>query len=240
MIVQYDGTRYAGWQRQDKTENTIQGKIESILSKMVGTAITINGSGRTDAGVHAIGQVINVKMNTPYAPKEIKEYMNTYLPEDIYIRKVHVVEERFHARLTAKGKQYSYCIVNHRNPNVFRRKYTYHLPNKLDIATMEKAIPYFLGTKDFAAFTSKKNSKKSTIRTIHSIEILQVEDEVRLVFQGDGFLYHMIRILMGTFIEIGYGQKRVEEIEEIFQGRDRSKAGYLVPAKGLLLEEVFY
>ncbi|MFI3176184.1 MAG: tRNA pseudouridine(38-40) synthase TruA [Eubacteriales bacterium] len=240
MIIQYDGTRYAGWQRQDSNSNTIQGKLEVLLSKMEEGKVTINGSGRTDAGVHANGQVINVQLATKKSTAMIKEYMNSYLPEDIYVVKVVEVDPRFHARLSAKGKKYVYCIVNHEDPDLFQRHYTHHIIEPLDCIKMAKAMTYLEGTHDFASFTSKKNKKKSTIRTIKSIELKQCGKELQFIFSGDGFLYHMIRIIMGTLIEIGLGQRSPEEVQSILEGKERAKAGHLAPAKGLRLESVYY
>ncbi len=240
MIVQYEGTRYGGWQRQESTDQTIQGKLEAIFTKMQGEPVTINGSGRTDAGVHAKGQVINVKLDTNKSLDELQIYVNSYLPEDIYIAHVEQVDDRFHARLSAKKKQYTYRIVNHTNPNVFKRRFTYQIVEKLDCKKMNEAAEYLVGVHDFASFTSKKKSKKSTVRTIENISIEQVEDEIRMTFVGDGFLYHMVRILVGTLIEVGLGQKEVAEIPKILETKNREKAGYLVPAKGLQLDWVSY
>ncbi len=240
MIVQYEGTRYGGWQRQESTDQTIQGKLEAIFSKMQGEPVTINGSGRTDAGVHARGQVINVKLNTEKSNEELQTYVNEYLPEDIYIARVEQVNDRFHARLSAKKKQYTYRIVNGSNPNVFKRRFTYHLMEQLNCEKMRQGARCLIGTHDYASFTSKKKSKKSTIRTIESIVIDEIEDEVRISFIGDGFLYHMVRILVGTLIEIGLEQRDVIEIPVILEAKERKEAGYLVPAKGLQLDWVSY
>ena len=239
-IVQYDGSKYSGWQRQDKNDKTIQHKIEQVISKMVGKLISINGSGRTDASVHALGQVINFKIMTEMSEEEIKTYLNEYLPMDIRIMSVKRVEDRFHARLSAKSKRYTYHIINNENMNIFRRQYTYHLVKKLDIKAMNEAIPYLEGTHDFAAFTSKKNSKKSSIRTIKNINITEKDGEIEIEFVGDGFLYHMVRILVGTLIEVGYHEKSPIEIMSIIESKERAKAGYLVPGHGLFLDEVNY
>lgn len=240
MLLQYEGSRYQGWQRQDSTENTIQGKLERLLSKMTEQKVEINGSGRTDAGVHAKGQVINVFLNTDKTCEEIRDYMNTYLPEDISIQKVEKVNERFHARLLAKGKTYEYRIWNSEIPNVFERKFLYAFPEKLDVEVMKEGAAYLCGTHDFKAFTSTKKGKKSTIRTVESIEIQRIGEEIRFTFRGDGFLYHMVRIMTGTLLEIGMGKKAPEDIPAILESKKRENAGYLVPGQGLTLAEVRY
>lgn len=240
IILQYEGTKYQGWQRQDSTDNTIQGKLEALLTKMCGEPVEIQGSGRTDAGVHAFGQVANFHGKTELSAEEIMEYMNRYLPEDIGVIKVEQVPERFHSRLNAKGKVYRYRVMTGNVPHVFDRKYVYEHPEKLDVATMRRAAEQLLGTHDFKSFTSTKRGKKSTVRTIESIEITENGDEVSFTYKGDGFLYHMVRILTGTLLEVGEGKRSFEEIPEILEAKNREKAGFLAPAKGLALMEVFY
>lgn len=240
MILQYEGTRYQGWQRQESTENTVQGKLELLLTRMCGQKVEIQGSGRTDAGVHARGQVANAHLETRMTPEEIRDYMNRYLPEDIGVLSVEMVPDRFHSRLLAKGKTYCYQVINSGIPHVFDRRYAYVYKEKLDVGAMRRAAEQLTGTHDFAAFTSAKKSKKSTVRTIDSITIEQEGDILRFLFSGDGFLFHMVRILMGTLLEVGEGKRRPEEMAGILAGRDRSLAGPLVPAVGLTLMEVRY
>ncbi len=240
IILQYEGTKYQGWQRQDSTDNTIQGKLEALLTKMCGEPVEIQGSGRTDAGVHAFGQVANFHGKTELSTEEIMEYMNRYLPEDIGVIKVEQVAERFHSRLNAKGKVYRYRVMTGNVPHVFDRKYVYEHPERLDVAAMCKAAEQLLGTHDFKSFTSIKRGKKSTVRTIESIEIVQAGDEISFTYKGDGFLYHMVRILTGTLLEVGEGKRSFEEIPEILEAKNRENAGFLAPAKGLALMEVFY
>lgn len=240
MILQYEGTRYQGWQRQESTENTVQGKLELLLTRMCGQKVEIQGSGRTDAGVHARGQVANAHLETRMTPEEIRDYMNRYLPEDIGVLSVEMVPDRFHSRLLAKGKTYCYQVINSGIPHVFDRRYAYVYKEKLDVEAMRRAAEQLTGAHDFAAFTSAKKSKKSTVRTIDSITIEQEGDILRFLFSGDGFLFHMVRILMGTLLEVGEGKRRPEEMAGILAGRDRSLAGPLVPAVGLTLMEVRY
>lgn len=240
IVIQYEGTKYQGWQRQESTGNTIQGKFEAILSKMTGSKVQIDGSGRTDAGVHAYGQVANFKIDTHMSAQEILEYINRYLPEDIGVIEIREMPERFHSRLNAVGKTYRYRIWNSDLPCVFDRRYVYEFPQKLDIEAMRRAAAYCIGRHDFKAFTSNKKSKKSTVRTIESIEIQQSGPEIVITYKGDGFLYHMVRILTGTLIEVGQGTQRAEEMERLIASGTREMAGALAPAKGLALMEVRY
>lgn len=240
VTLQYEGTRYQGWQKQESTDNTIQGKLEALLSKMAGTKVEIQGSGRTDAGVHAAGQVANFHLDTDQSPLQIMEYMNFYLPEDIAVISIEEVPERFHSRLNAKGKTYLYRVINSPVPHIFDRKYAWTVEEKLDVDAMRKAAAFLEGTHDYKAFTSLKKSKKSTVRTVECILIECVDDEIRFTFRGDGFLYHMVRIMMGTLIEVGLHKKKPEEITGIFEKGLRENAGELVPAKGLTLLEVRY
>ncbi|MGN1147117.1 MAG: tRNA pseudouridine(38-40) synthase TruA [Lachnospiraceae bacterium] len=240
MVLQYEGTRYQGWQRQETTENTIQGKLELLLSKMCGKKVEIQGSGRTDAGVHAKGQVANAHLDTDMTAGEILVYMNRYLPEDIGVIAIEEVPERFHSRLNAKGKTYCYQVINSSLPHVFDRRYAYTFPDELDMAAMEKAADYLCGTHDFAAFTSAKKGKKSTVRTIEEIRIESEGELIRFTFTGNGFLFHMVRILMGTLLEVGTGRMKPEDMEGILASGRRELAGPLVPALGLTLLEVRY
>ena len=240
IVLQYDGTRYQGWQRQISTDNTIQGKIEALLSKMCDTPVEIQGAGRTDAGVHAYGQVANFHIDTDKTAEEVMAYMNTYLPEDISVISCEEKPERFHSRLNAKGKVYQYCIWNSDMKPVFRRKYVHQVPGELDMEAMKQAAALLCGTHDYQSFTSTKRSKKSTVRTVKSIDMERRGEELVFTFKGDGFLYHMVRIMMGTLIEVGLGIRKAEEIPAVLEAKDRSKAGHLIPGNGLALMEVVY
>lgn len=239
IIIQYEGTRFQGWQRQTSTDNTIQGKIEAILSKMCGEPVEINGAGRTDAGVHAKGQVANFKIDTEKSTKEIMDYLNMYLPEDIAVVAIEEVDERFHARLNARGKHYQYRLRTIGIPDVFSRRYVHVQEDVLDVEAMRKAAKLLSGKHDFKAFTSNHRTKKTTERTI-SIEIKETPEELIFDYTGDGFLYHMVRILTGTLIEVGTGKWAPESMKEVLASKERANAGTLVPAKGLTLIEVFY
>ena len=250
MILQYEGIRYQGWQKQESTENTIQGKLEALLSKMTGNRVEVQGSGRTDAGVHALGQVANFHADTQMKAEEIMDYMNFYLPEDIAVISLIEVPERFHSRLNAKGKTYCYRVINSPLPHVFDRRYTHMVEEKLDVEAMRRAADILTGTHDFKAFTSNKRSKKSTVRTIYEIQIEKMtsvsmgsgdrKDEIRFTYSGNGFLYHMVRIITGTLLEVGTHKRMPEEIAEILASGQRENAGELAPAKGLTLMEVRY
>lgn len=240
IIIQYEGTKYQGWQRQESSGNTIQGKIENILTKMVNEKVAIHGAGRTDAGVHAKAQVASFHLNTTKSNEEIMDYMNQYLPEDIAVVAVDKVADRFHARLNARGKVYCYRVLNSKVPHIFDRRYVYQMEEKIDVETMREAASYFLGSHDFKSFTSTKKGKKSTVRNIESIEIITMGDEIVFRYRGDGFLYHMVRILTGTLLEVGLGKRRPEEMPSILEAKNREMAGALAPAKGLCLEKVLY
>jgi tRNA pseudouridine38-40 synthase len=240
MKISYEGTRYQGWQRQKTTGNTIQGKIEDILTKMTGKPVEIHGSGRTDAGVHAKAQVANFKTDSTMSANEIKDYLNEYLPMDIGVTEVKEVSERFHSRLNVTGKRYVYRVWNSTEHNVFERNYLYPFVGNLDMEKMRKAAKMLMGTHDFQSFCGKKVKKKSTVRTITKLDIEQVGNEIRFTYEGDGFLFHMVRILTGTLIEIGTGEMLLEQLPGILESRCRENAGRTAPACGLMLEEVFY
>lgn len=239
-VIQYEGTRYQGWQKQTSTSSTIQQKLEDLLTKLDKEPVEVYASGRTDAGVHAYGQVISFRLKKEMTTKEIMEYMNQYLPEDIGVISLVKASDRFHARLNATGKIYEYRVMNTSVPHVFERRYVYEVLEQLDRNAIREGMAYLEGKHDFKAFTSKKNTKKSTVRTIHSITLEEKGEELVFTFYGDGFLYHMVRILMGTLLEIGKKERKPDSILELFEEKDRSKAGFLAPAKGLALVKVFY
>ncbi|MGN0290698.1 MAG: tRNA pseudouridine(38-40) synthase TruA [Lachnospiraceae bacterium] len=240
LTIQYEGTRYKGWQEQKTTDATIQGRIQRVLERMSGEEIDLQGSGRTDAGVHAKAQIAHFHMKALGDTEQIKDYLNTYLPEDIAVKKVELVDERFHSRLNAKSKTYEYRIYKGAKPDVFERRYVVPIEETLDVEEMKRAAAYLEGTHDFNAFCGNRRMKKSTVRTIFQIEIRETEEEIRLRFTGSGFLQNMVRILTGTLIEVGRGERNAEDMKEILESRDRQKAGRLMPAKGLTLIEVVY
>lgn len=240
LTIEYDGTRYLGWQRLGDSDKTIQGKIENILTQITRSKIEIIGSGRTDAGTHARGQIANFKTDSKMALSEMIESLNRYLPQDIVIKEIEEVPERFHARYNAKGKKYSYYLWNNAIPSAFERHYSFHYSEELDFDLMDEACRKLIGTHDFIGFSSLKKTKKSTTRTIDELSIQKEGDLIHFTFIGDGFLHKMVRILMGTLLEIGSGTLKLETIDEVFKSKIRSEAGMTVPAQGLFLDEVYY
>lgn len=240
LTLAYDGTRYDGWQKQGNTSNTIQEKLETLLTRLEGQEIRVHGAGRTDAGVHARGQVCHCRLHQEYTPETLRDYMNQYLPEDIAVLQAELVPERFHARLWAVGKTYCYQIRTSPIPDVFNRKYTYAYAHPLDVEAMRKAAGYLLGTHDFKSFCANRHMKKSTVRTLQMIEIQEEEGILRIYYTGDGFLYNMVRILTGTLIEVGEGKRTPESMREVLNRKNRQAAGYTAPPQGLTLCEVYY
>ncbi len=240
ICVQYDGTRYSGWQRQGNTDNTIEDKITECITIMCNNQkIELHGSGRTDTGVHAMGQTANFHADTELSTDEIRTYLNKYLPEDINVLWVKEVEDRFHARLSAKGKTYVYKIDNGSKANVFERKYAWHFPSYLDLEKMIQASKLFLGEHDFRSFSDMK-TKKSSVRLINDISIIKKGDFITIEYTGDGFLYHMVRKLTSVLVDVSSGRLDVEDINIIMEQKDRQAYKGLAPAKGLTLKEVTY
>lgn len=239
MTIVYDGTRYQGWQRQKNTGQTIQKVLEETIGKVAGYQVEVNGSGRTDGGVHAKGQTASMTLSGKVDEEAFRARVNGLLPEDIRVKELLLMKNGFHARLNAKGKRYEYFIDTREKPDVFTRKYCCHYPCKLDVPAMEKAAGYLLGKHDFTGFTDKKD-EKSTIRTIYDIIIEEQDSKIRIEYYGTGFLYHMVRILTGTLLDVGTGKKRAEEVAVILEEGKRECAGFLAPAKGLFLKEVYY
>lgn len=239
-VIQYEGTRYRGWQVQGNTEQTIQGKLETLLSRMEGAPVEVHGSGRTDAGVHAAGQVISFRCSKEKSTEEIRSYMNQYLPEDIAVLSVEEAGPRFHARLHTVRKTYQYRIWNSPVRNVLKRRFLTQVEDPLDICAMQEAAGHLCGTHDYRAFCSLKRFKKSTVRTIEEIRIEQEGPEIRISYTGNGFLYHMVRILTGTLVETGLGLRRADSMPAVLESRDRACAGRLMPPEGLMLMNVEY
>lgn len=239
IIVSYDGARYKGWQRLGKGELTIQDTLERVISEVVQTKVELHGSGRTDAGVHARGQAANMKI--PFAlKKDFISKVNQGLPKDIRLLSVGEVSGAFHARYSANGKLYQYYVDTREKPNVFFRKYSCHFPSPLDMAEMRKAAKLLEGKHDFSSFTDDKTAEKDKVRTIYEIRMEEKDGLITFSYCGDGFLQHMVRILTGTLLEVGQGKKRSEDIRAILKKKERAAAGFMVPAKGLFLENVYY
>jgi len=239
LDICYDGTRYRGWQRLPGREDTIQGKLEAALSRILGEPIEISGSGRTDAGVHARGQVASFHCESSMPPAEILANLRRYLPEDIGIYSCKEVSSRFHARLNAREKTYVYRIWNSESPCVFERRFVAVMPEKLDVDAMNRAAGLLVGKHDFSAFCGNPKMKKSTVRELYALTVTREGEKIVLRFTGNGFLYNMVRILTGTLVEVGRDQRTPESVTELF-GAKREQAGFLAPAQGLCLEEVVY
>lgn len=240
LTLCYDGTKYKGWQKQGNTDNTIQAKLEALLSRLLGSPVEVSGSGRTDAGVHAYCQVCSFRADTEMSAEDILSALRRYLPEDIGAMSLTKAAPDFHARLSCREKSYLYRIWNSDLPNVFSRRYTYTFPDALNISEMRRAAALMLGRHDFTSFCANKHMKKSAVRELRSIEIYRHEEELRILLTGDGFLYNMVRIIVGTLIEVGMGAKSADSIPDILRAKDRSQAGFTAPAQGLALYEVKY
>ena len=244
LTIAYDGTRYYGWEHQPGTEMTIQGKIETVLARMLsmpeGSVPEVIGAGRTDAGVHARNMTANVHMETRLSAEEIRDYLNQYLPEDICVKDVREASDRFHSRYNALGKTYRYtCYTGPLKP-VFDRKYVYVLEEAVDVEAMRKAASYLIGTHDFAGFCGNPKMKKSTVRKVDLIDIVQKGPYLTLTYHGTGFLQYMVRILTGTLLEVGFHKRDPEEIPALIEAKDRRLAGPTAPAQGLCLLQVDY
>lgn len=238
LTIQYDGGRYKGWQRLGNNDNTVQGKIESVLSQMVGEEVEIIGSSRTDAGVHALHQVANVKLNGDWTADEIKKYLKRYLPQDISVVDITLVPERFHARYNAKAKTYLYKIWNEEHTNPFMRKYSMHVEQKLDINKMKQAAQYFIGSYDFTAFSNAKSKKKSMVREIYSLHIEKKDAFIQIRVSGNGFLHNMVRKIVGALIEVGAGRMDANDIPTILEAKERNAINCLADGSGLYLEKI--
>lgn len=254
MTVQYDGTRYNGWQKQGDTKNTIQYKLEEVLSRLTGSDVAVHGAGRTDAGVHAKGQVAQFRLNDPQLEEVrreaqaenmpdaafLTEYLNRYLPEDIGVLSVEEAAPRFHSRYNASSKHYRYRIGTNKAYHVFDRKYVYEYEGQLDVMAMKVATIQLRGEHDFSSFNGNPHMKKSKVKTIHNIRITETPSEIDIDFYGSGFLQYMVRIMVGTLIEIGEGKRDPQSLDMLLEAKDRKLAGPTAPACGLTLEEVRY
>lgn len=239
LTIAYDGTRYQGWQRQPDTELTIQGTLERTIYLLKGYSVEVNGSGRTDGGVHAKAQTASIHLPGKIEEDAFLKELNQMLPEDIRVTDVELVKNGFHARYSASGKQYEYTIDTGEKADVFTRKYCFHFPEYLDIQAMRAAAGCLIGKHDFAAFTDR-NEEQSAIRTIYDIQITEQGNKVKILYAGNGFMYHMVRILTGTLLEVGTGKRTVADTSALLEGGERYQAGFLAPACGLALKEVYY
>ncbi|GAW30902.1 tRNA pseudouridine(38-40) synthase TruA [Carboxydocella sp. JDF658] len=242
LVLEYDGTNYHGFQSQATAGlPTIQGELERVLQRWTGEAITVIGASRTDAGVHARGQVVNFHTSWPIPVDKVPLALNSGgLPPDIVIKQAEEVEPAFHAQFWAKNKTYCYTIYNSRIPSAFWHRYSWYVPVLLDSQAMAEAARFLLGTHDFAAFRAAGATSKTTIRTINQVAVAQDGPLLTITINGNGFLYNMVRIIAGTLVEIGKGKLNPEVITQIIASRDRNQAGPTAPPQGLCLLEVNY
>lgn len=239
LTIEYHGKDFNGWQKQPNKLN-IQGEIERAIESITGETIELIGSGRTDAGVHALGQVANFKTNSYISIDKFAMAINSKLKKSIRIKKAEEVEERFHSRYCAHFKKYRYVINCSFTGTAIYRELEYQFPMELDVEKMKKAVKYFEGEHDFAAFKASGTSGKNSVRKIFKAEVLEREDKIWIELTGSGFLYNMVRIIAGTLLEVGIGKIKPEEIPEIIKSKDRKQAGKTLPAVGLYLVEVKY
>lgn len=239
LTLCYEGTRYHGWERK-QNQDTVQGKVEDVLARLCAEAVKVDGAGRTDAGVHARAMVASTRLDTSLSPEELRDYLNRYLPEDICVTEVRIAAPRFHARLNAVGKTYRYTCWTGPGKPVFDRKSVTVLERVPDVERMRAAAALLTGEHDFRSFCGNPRMKKSTVRCIEGIDIRQRGSYLTFTVSGNGFLMHMVRILVGTLLEVGYGNLEPESMPELLAARQRSAAGPTAPAKGLCLMEVRY
>jgi tRNA pseudouridine38-40 synthase len=240
LVLEYDGSHYYGWQRLPGNHKTIQGRLEYILAEILNEKIEVIGASRTDKDVHALGQVANFKTVSRLSLKEIDSQLMIHLPLDIQVISSEEVPGKFHARHLAKMKEYVYRIWNSRKKNIFERHYFYHIATPLDIDAMNKAKEYFIGTKDFKNFTARKSKKKTTVRTIKFIAIEKSGEKVTVTIKGEGFLHKMVRIIIGTLIEVGLHERTIDEVLDMFEKPSRVTSGFTAPAHALFLKKVYY
>jgi len=240
-VLEYAGTNYCGFQKQPQNVPTIQGQVEKALYQAAGRPIRISYCGRTDAGVHALGQVISFNLEKEVDLYRFQWSLNCILPEDIAVMAINQVDDGFDARRSAKKRQYSYYVVNHSVQSVFLKKYSLLITQALDLEAMRQAAGLFVGKKDFQAFCNKGSDCQSTVRRVYRADIKKTEEKL-LVFDitADAFLYNMVRIIVGSILEVGRGQRSLASIEQAFRSKNRELAGKAAPAKGLFLTKVFY
>lgn len=238
LMIAYDGTRYKGWQRLKNTEDTIQGKLETVLSRMTNENIQVIGAERTDGGSHANAQVANFHTTFKTTQEDVFKYLAAYLPKDIVVFSVVEAAPRFHAKFHKSAIKFIYQIRTGLTSNPFDNKYRLHIPERLDYELMEAACLAFIGSHDFTSFTSRRSKTKSNERTITRLELVRDGNDLDIVFEGDRFLPNMVRIITGTLIEVGLGKVTIKDIDDIFAKKERACAGYTVSPHGLFLDQV--
>lgn len=249
LTIEYDGSGFHGWQRQPQVR-TVQGELEKVLTHICGIPVALNGTSRTDAGVHALGQRASFKGDFGIPADRIPLAVNNLLAGgasaqngvgDVRIISAEEVPADFHARFSSRGKMYRYIIRNLPEVDIFKRHYCYQICQPLDLAAMKQAAEYIAGTHDFRCFQAAGGQEReTTVRTIHSLSIQKVSENIIIEVSGDGFLYNMVRIIAGTLAEVGMGKKNPEDVIEIIESGDRQKSGHTAPPGGLYLIEVYY
>ena len=239
LIIEYDGKKFGGWQKQPNKLN-IQGEIEKAIEEITGETVELNASGRTDAGVHSLGQTANFKTNSTIDIAKIPVAINSKLKQSIRITSAEEVDENFHARYSCTGKKYRYIINNSKYGSAIYRDLEYHMPMKLNVDDMKKAIKHFEGEHDFKGFKASGTSSKNSVRTIYSANVIEEGDRIIIELEGNGFLYNMVRIISGTIVYVGLGKIKPEEIPQIIESKDRTRAGKTLPPQGLYLVQVYY
>ena len=239
LLIEYDGKGFNGWQKQP-TKLNIQGEIEKAIFEITGEEVSLTASGRTDAGVHALGQVANFKTETKIPIEKIAKAINSKLKKSIVIKSAEEVDEKFHSRYSVHSKTYRYIINNSENGTAIYRDLEYHFPYKLDEEKMNKAIKFFEGEHDFKGFKASGTSSKSSVRTIYEGKVWREGEKVIIELTGNGFLYNMVRIISGTLLEVGMGKISPEEIPNIIDSKNRKEAGKTLPPRGLYLVKVDY
>ena len=239
IIIEYDGKDFNGWQKQPNKLN-IQGEIERAIEEITGEKVDLIASGRTDAGVHALAQVANFKIEKDIPIDKIPYALNSKLKKSIRVKSAEEVDEKFHSRYTCKRKTYRYVINNSLQGTAIYRNLQYHFPEKLDEEKMNKGIKYLIGEHDFKSFKASGTSSKSSVRTIYDAKVTREGEIVTIELSGNGFLYNMVRIISGTLVDVGIGKIKPEEVKEILEAKDRLKAGKTLPPTGLYLVDVKY
>lgn len=240
FTIEYDGSEFHGWQIQPNLK-TVQGTMEKELSKLFRVPVQLNGTSRTDAGVHAFGQRATFSGEFGIPTERIQFAANNLLPDSIHISKVQEVPDRFHARFDATAKTYRYVIHNTKHRNVFDRNYCWYVGPALNIANMKEAATHFVGAHDFKSCQATGGPEKhSTVRTVIDLQVDQKDEKITIEITGDGFLYNMVRIIVGTLVQVGLGRIKPDQIDEILQSKDRARAGRTAPPQGLYLVEVYY
>lgn len=255
LVIEYDGTNYAGWQQQKK-EKTVQETLKIAIEKVVNEKITLHGAGRTDAGAHALEQVANFKTKSTIPTRKLVQAINFYLPKDIVVKSIKKVSEKFHSQYSAKSKIYRYTILNNNIGSAINRNFCYHYNGDLNIEKMQKASKLIIGRHDFSVFKSKSNNtcptksfrracptsfrRESNIRTIKRLEIKKKGKYLLFTIEADGFLYKMVRSIVGTLLGVGKEKMTIKEFKRVLKSRSRSLAGATVPARGLCLLRVKY